>query len=147
MIRLASAILLVIAAGILQNTDLLNIAGVKPNLSLAALIVLGFFINKFTDYLILILISALLIKTAAGFEISIIVFAAIPAIFYFLRRLLPWRASLNNLILIFAGTLLLYLLIDPAFISRGVGIFISEAAYNLILGAVLFWAGTYKKIW
>src|SRR3989338_5944357 len=86
MIRLASAILLVIAAGILQNTDLLNIAGVKPNLSLAALIVLGFFINKFTDYLILILISALLIKTAAGFEISIIVFAAIPAIFYFARR-------------------------------------------------------------
>lgn len=138
--KIAIFIGLIIVAGVLQNSNLFNIFGVKPNLSLVVLAALGFFAGRFLDYLILVLISGLLLKTEPGFEFAAAAFIGVVILLYFSERFLPWRSIINNLVLVAFGTAIMYFVINPGFVIANLGVFLGEMMFNLSLGSAIFLA-------
>lgn len=136
--RLIVAVILILVAGVLQNTSLLELGGVRPNVALAVLITLTIFINETLSYLVLVLLAGILLRFESGFELVNLVFAGVALLVFFLHRRLPGRAFLSNLILIALGTLIFHSLADWRFVLLEPLTVFGEMVYNIILGAGLF---------
>ena len=136
--ELILAVFLVAALGMLQNTNFLNIAGVKPNLSLVLLIALSFFIRNFFVYLILVLVAGIFLRFEAAFEPANLVFTLLVVAVYLLERKLPGRQFLNSLLLTALGTFIFYAVIDFSFFASYLFTIFEEMLYNIILGVLLF---------
>jgi len=136
--RMLIAVIFVLIAGVFQNTSLLQVAGIKPNISLAILITLAFFLDTLLPYLVLVLLTGILLRFEPGFELANLIFTAVVLLFFFLERRLPGQPFLNNLILIAAGTLLFYSLLDWRFLYAEPLTVLGEMLYNIILGALAF---------
>ena len=131
-------LLIILLAGLLQNTDFLTVAGVKPNLLLAVLIAASFFIEEAAIYILLVLISAILLKFNAGLEPESVAFALVALAGGLIGKRLSWLPIFNNLALVGAGTIIFYVLTAPAyFVSNFTGFGI-ELIYNLALSIILF---------
>lgn len=124
-------ILLIAAAGIIQNTQLFSIYGIKPDIVLVILLTAIPFFANFLDYLILILFAGILLQAPVGFLI-------VSAAAYFFGRYFNWRQSLNNGVLIIFATVVFYLLSAPMFLYQNWNIVLAEIGYNLILGGVFY---------
>lgn len=130
--------LLVAAAGFIQNTDALNAFGVKPNLTLVVLVALSFFVPKFYEYLILVLEAVLLLRFETRFEVSLLIFAGLAFVVFWLCEKMPSSNFLNNMILAGTATILFYLISDWFFFARETALIFKEAVYNIAIGMIVF---------
>ena len=128
---------LVAAAAFLQGTNF-NIAGVKPNWTLAVLLVLAFFINDFIFYFILVLLASVILRFQPSFSWELAVWLLIVLTGFFAARRLPWRGIVNFSVMICAGTVGFYLLIDHKFVYGNIGVWSAELIYNVLVGLSLF---------
>lgn len=114
--KLISAILLVVMAGLLQNTGFFSLWGIKPDLLLAVMVAVSLFIDSFSWYLFLVVLSAILVRFQSGFQPELLVFVFLLISIYGARRLLPWRPSVANCFLIACATILFYMLADASYL-------------------------------
>lgn len=131
-------VLLIIIFGFMQNTYLLMIDGIKPNILLVVLTILVPIVPSFFEYLILVLVSGIVLRSGGAFNADFFAFEAIVITSYLVYRYLLWSRPLNSLILVVLSSFLFYLLTDPLFLYSYYNIVLVEAIYNLILGFGLF---------
>ena len=134
------AVFLIVMAGFLQNTNLINIAGIKPNLTLAILSTLAFFVTESAYYLLLVLIAVWFLRFESGLEFATSVFALVLLLVFWVRNFLPGKPFFNNLLLIALSTLLFNLVIDFKFFGGDFFTVLIEMLYNIILGGLAFFA-------
>lgn len=129
---------LLILAGFLQNTDVFNIYGIKPNIMLVFLIACSFFISDFLIYSSLVLAAVILLIFPGGFFVDGIILGGLSILAYSLVRFFDLRIFYGNLLLVALLTPLFYLLTAPAFILAYPFLVFGEIFYNLVLGVILF---------
>lgn len=134
--RWSSLILLVTLVAWLQNFNL-YFWSVKPNFSLAALIVLAVWGATLYEQIILTLFSALLLKFMPGFDWALVVLILISMTAFFVNKILPWQSLFNGGFLILAGSFLFYFLSAFGFAYNNWGVVMLEASYNLVVGIVI----------
>ena len=117
--------------------------GVKPNLALVAVIVASFFVKNIWEALLLVILSATMLKFKPVFGQEIIIFSLIGAAAIFLKRRLIWQPLINCLVLIATATVLFYIFLSPSLILST--IFLKEIIYNLILGVLIFYPLSWLK--
>jgi len=106
--RLLSLVLLICLLSFIQSLGF-SIFGVKLNLALAAVIAASFFVANLWEGLLLVVLAALILKFAPGFESEILIFSLIGAGAILIKKYLPWHYFFSNLILIILGTFIFYL--------------------------------------
>ncbi len=137
-IHLALGIAYAALLGILQNTELVTIFGVKPNLVLAFLIALAFSLRDFWRYLAVLLTAVLFLQYQHSFDLGVVLLAAIAlAIFLFTERF-PARTFVNVAIAVSGGTLAFYALVQFPFLLREPLTVFLELVYNVV-GGIFFY--------
>jgi len=136
---------LILAVGSLTFCQALgfSILSIKPNIALVAIITVSFFATNLWHRIFLVLLSAMILKFAPGFEKEILIFSLIGAAMVISRDYLPWHHFLNNLFLVAVGTLVFYLLLAPNLILSAV--FLAELFLNLVFGVLIF--ALLKYLW
>jgi len=129
-------IVLVSAVSLGQSLSLITFYGVKPNFALAVLAVLALSAKEFWKYLILVLASLVFLNYTIIISKEIFSFGALMMLAFYLKKYLSENIFLNSFLLVFALTMLLYLLIDPGFIFNNFNIFILELFYNALAGLI-----------
>lgn len=135
------AVILVVLAGLIQNTNALTFWGVKPNLTLVLLITLTFFLGETISYLLLLFLVVVILKRGGGFDAGVLALTVLALASFWFSRKLPGQAFLNNIFLLAAGTLAFYLLTDFRFLGSDFLAVLEEMVYNVILGIVIFFLG------
>lgn len=130
MFQFAVNSILVAIASILQTTSLFSIGGIKPNLTLVLLLVIGIYEEKWPRRIILILISMLFLKLSVYPSISIIAFGSYVALGMWLIDHLPWRKEFNGIISLAAIFIIQNLFSYPLVIAGW------EFIYNFVFGAL-----------
>jgi len=143
-LQLIVSLALVSFAGILQNTDILNIAGVKPNVALGVLISLSFIISEVLHFLVLLVVAAGILGFQPGSSAATLVFGALVLFVFFAHDRLPGRAFINNILLIGFTTIFFYIIVDFPFLRSNFLSVAYEVIYNVILGTVFLFS--FKKI-
>lgn len=141
-VRLFFLILLVSLLALLQSLGF-SLLGIQPNLALFTVIAASFFVEDLLEGLLLVALSALILKFSPDFGKEILLFSLIGAASVIARKYLPWRHFIVNLILIAAGTLTFYLFLAPNFILGGT--FLKELILNLSFGALFF--ALFSALW
>lgn len=136
--RIILAVLLVVAAGLLQNTGLFSVWGVKPNLLLAVMIAVSLFIDSFPWYLLLVVLSVILSRFEAGFRPELLVFSFLLIAAYGVRRLLPWRPSVANCFLVAVSVILFYLLADAPYLFGAPLVVVWEIIYSTLFCVLVY---------
>src|SRR3989338_1560263 len=108
-------ICLVVIVGLMQNTTLVNIAGVKPNLILVLLLFFIPLTANFYEYLVLLLVAGSVLNLGGSFNGNVVVLLVALVFAYLIHRRLLWAKYFNNLILIALSTALFYVLSSPSF--------------------------------
>jgi len=126
---------LILAVGSLTFCQALgfSILSIKPNIALVAIITVSFFATNLWHRIFLVVLSAMILKFAPGFEKEMVIS----------RDYLPWHHFLNNLFLVAVGTLVFYLLLAPNLILSAV--FLAELFLNLVFGVLIF--ALLKYLW
>ena len=130
--------LTVFVSGLLQNTNILNVYGIKPNITLAVLIAASFFLADFLVYLAAVLFVIVILIFQGSFQAEQLILGLLAIAAFFAEKQLHWRPILGNLVLIGAGTVIFYLLSSPAFLIGNPALVLGELAYNLFLGIIFF---------
>lgn len=133
--RLISLILLVAVLTLIQSFGF-SVFGVKPNLSLVAVIVVSFFIADAWEGFLSAAIAAFLLKFSPAITRELIVFIAIAVVAILVKNYLPWRRFLNSLILISLATLVFYAFTASQFLYSAM--FWKELLFNLLFGSLIF---------
>ncbi len=113
-----------------------SILSIKPNIALVAIIAVSFFTANLWHRIFLVVLSAIILKFAPGFEKEILTFCLIGVTLAVAKDYLPWHHFLNNLFLVAAGTIIFYLILAPNLILSV--IFLEELFLNLVFGALFF---------
>ncbi|TSC95491.1 MAG: hypothetical protein Athens071426_546 [Parcubacteria group bacterium Athens0714_26] len=132
------SILLVLAAALIQSTDLINFYGVKPNLVLVMVAVFLFFTDNFWEYLVISLGGIAALKFVSAFEKESLVLFILLAAAYIFKKYLLHKSFIHILLLITFLTTLFYLLINFNFIILNPLIFILELVYNNFIGLAIY---------
>lgn len=128
----------IIAAGaLIQNTDFLTVASIKPNLSLSFLISFSFFF-PINAYLFLVAIGLVFLTFQPGFELLFVAFAVSVIGVFILRNKLPGKAFLNVMVLTALATAFLYLLGDAKFLYTAPITVIKEMVYNVLVSVFMY---------
>ncbi|MDP1719217.1 MAG: hypothetical protein Q8L24_02210 [bacterium] len=130
--------LLVVLAGLIQNTDLFSIWGIKSNLLLAVMIAVSLFIDSFSWYLLLVLLSVILVRFGVGFRPELLVMAFLLITAYWMRRVLPWRPSIVNCFLVAVTTILFYLLADASYLFDAPFAVAGEIVYSILFCILIY---------
>lgn len=130
MFQFAVNSILVALVSILQTTNVFNIEGIKPNLALVLLLVIGIYEEKWPRRIILIFISMLFLKLSVYPDISIIVFGSLSALGIGIIDYLPWRKELNGIIALGAIFIIQIIFGYPMAVVGW------EFIYNFIFGAL-----------
>ena len=113
-----------------------SVFGVKPNLALATIIAISFFVANIWEGFLLVTLVALILKFTPGFAKEILVFTLLGIGAIFIKNYLPWQNFLSNLFLIAVATFIFYLSLTPKFILSA--IFAKELFLNIIAGILVF---------
>jgi hypothetical protein len=132
------SILAVLVAGALQTSGLIGFLGVKPNFILATLIIVALFTESFSLYVLLAFLGGLSVAGGAGFTREAWALTAVAALIFWLKNRRVTQTLLGSAILMIAGTGVLYALIDFRFLYEHSVTVLIEAAYNVIIGVLLF---------
>ncbi len=135
----------VLIAGLLASVQSMgfSLLNVKPNLALLAVIAASFFIDNLFESLLLVALSAIILKFSPVFENEIIAISLIGAFLVIIQKYLPWRHFVGNLALITLGTFLFYAILAPNLIIST--IFLKEIIINLALGMLVF--ALFSALW
>lgn len=125
---MASKVIILILAGLLQQTQFLSVLGIKPNLALVVILSSVYFIKDRRFFILLSIIGALLTMMAPGLSPALIISIALPIFFYLIKNIIPWQPLFSTLIFIFITTIIL----DYP------NVFLAEIIYNISLGFVLY---------
>lgn len=128
----------VFLAALVQNTEAAVFYGVKINLVLILVIVLGLFTKNFREYLIFVLTGVAMIKPAPGIDFMSGVFFVLLIGSFYLKNLLSGKPMANAVLLIFSSTILFYLITAPRFLTAATASFLLELIYNAIGGLILY---------
>lgn len=121
-----------------QNSQLLRIWGVNPNLAIVGLMILTIIIADYFRFFIFSGLLILFLKILPGFEIESAALLATALLMKIIKAISPWSVFLSPVLLIIMGTLVFYGIADYAFIFQEPGIFLRELAYNIVLGALAY---------
>ena len=129
---------LVLAAGFLQHSPLLNAFGVKPNLILIALVALSFVATKAQQYIVLLMVGLAVMQFRDAPETELLALGILAFAAFVVGRRLPWRWIFNNGILLAVATVAFYLLTQSSFLyTHGVSVAV-ELLLNVFTGTLLF---------
>lgn len=134
--KIIGAVFLVVGVAFLQGSNF-YILGVKPNWILAVFLALAFTAD-FWFYLFLELIALVILRFQPALSWELGVLALIILLAFLAARRLPWKESVNFLVLAFVAPAMFYLLVNPKFLYLQPGVFLMELFYNLLLGLILF---------
>lgn len=135
MLKLFILALLIILLTGLQSFGFF-VFSIKPNLALVSVIAASFFVANLWEGFLLVVLAALILKFAPGFEREILIFSLIGAGAILVKKYLPWHYFFSNLILIILGTFIFYLFLAANLILTT--IFLKELVLNLIAGTLIF---------
>lgn len=122
----------VVIAALIQATNWMLLGNtIKPNLVLIVLIALSYLNPNWMKRLIFIFIAAIVIKQAPGFTFPDLVFFSTILLAIALADFLPWQQTINSLLAVTAGTLILNLQ-NITFLP-----FVYELILNLSLALIL----------
>lgn len=134
--RFSTSFLILVLALFLQ-IHLGDLSGIWINFSLATLITVAFFLDLFQlSFLILFAVLILNWQPAPSWELT--VFSAVPLIVFMAKKLLPLQPWLNNIFMIFLGTILFYVFIDPRFVLQNFKVFLTDFAAVTLFGILVF---------
>ena len=134
--KIAALILLVLTAAWIQGANF-YIFGVKPNWVLAVFLALAF-VADFWFYLLMELAALIILRFQPAFSWELGVLALVIFLVFMAARHLPWKESVNFLVLSCAAPTLFYLLVNPTFLYSHPSVFLLELFYNLLLGLTIF---------
>jgi len=129
---------LVIIASVLQRAPNLLWFGIRPNITLALLVALSFFIDDFYLFLGLSLIASALVNPASGFSLEEIVSVLVLIAAFFLRARLPFGPATSALLLAAGATFAFYLAVQISFITSDFIAVFFEMLYNALLAAFIY---------
>lgn len=130
--------LLILTAGLLQNTDILMVAGVKPNLLLVIMVALAFFVEDAWIYGFFILEAAALLAVGGFFAPEIIVFALLAITAAWIAARWHTQAILTAALVVSSFTVIFYAFSEPSYLLSSPGRISIELIYNLVLGVIFF---------
>lgn len=107
MSRFIISLIFVITGAILQGTNSIIIGGIKPNLALIFIITLGALQKDFLQKTVLVFSGALMLKFYPGIELQNILFIITAMGGLLLISILPWKNTINIIIVIFLATLIM----------------------------------------
>lgn len=136
--RFILAVGLLLLAGLIQNTGFFSVFGIKPNLMLAVLVAASFFAESFLIFLFLVAESLLFLRFGSGFQLELLVWTFLMSVVYFVGRVLPWRRSVNNLVLISVVTILFYLIVEFSYLAVAPLAVLGEIFYTSIFGFLIY---------
>ncbi len=139
-LRLAGVMAVLVIFAILQRSPELSWFGVRPNIILSLMVVLGFVVGDFFVYAALAFIAVALIGPAKGFSFEELILLLLFFGLYFVRRYVPMHPLFSAVLLTSGGTLLWYLIVDPGFIAADFIAVLIEMFYNAVI-AVLAYLG------
>lgn len=131
-----SSVVLVILSGLIQHSPLLYIAGVKPNLTLAALVVFLGIYTRLPERTILIIAAVLSLKFYPGLDIGTLLFAGAAVFAVFAIDLLPWKRFLRTIAAASTGTLIMQVT------TWDLDVFTKELFMNMLLTGTFFFLFT-----
>jgi len=129
---------LLIFAAALQTQGFTLWFGVTPNLMLAVLTVAALFITNTALYVSTVLIGLLLLAPRPGITLEVLVFGAIILSAYYVLSRRITHALLGVGIVIFAATVLFYVIIDPRFLVSHPYTVALEAVYTIGIAILIF---------
>lgn len=135
---LVAAIAGLVFLGSIQHTPLARIYGVKANIILVCLVIVGAFIERPLLYAPVLLAGGIIFRMGGGVGEEVYAFLAIAAVVFFARRSLPWKPFINSMVLVAVSTILFYAVAAWQFLLRAPGTVGIEAAYNVIAAACLY---------
>lgn len=118
---------LIILSSLLQLTDILSIAGIKPNLVLVFLIISAMTWDDWLKRLVLTLVGAVLMKFSPGTDIYNTLFIIASLIGMGIYDKLPWAKMINGAVVLFIATLITHIL------TLEIGVMFGEIIYNIIV--------------
>lgn len=140
--KILIAALALAAAFLLQQYRFLSLAGVNPNLILVGLLFFVFRpVNlRFLAYLVFLTVAMTLLFTPFWLlEMLLVLLLAVA--FYFIKRVMTGNRFFDFLIVVGAGTALFYAVLGAPAFNLPYGLILGEILYNLILGALIWYAG------
>ena len=132
MLLYIASIISIIAVSFLQTTNAVLLGGLKPNLVFALLVVLAHIDKNWTKRAVLILISALILKSSPGIVWIDIIFVFTALLAVALVDYLPWRRAINSIAAVVIGTIIINL---PFF---NLGPLMLEMIMNIALVIIFF---------
>ena len=129
-------LILISIISLVQSLSLVVFNGVKPNLVLAALIVLIFYERSLGSYLILVFVSLAFLNYSALISKEVAVFGLLMLSAFYFKKYLSENLFLYSFFLTAILTSLFYLIIDPKFIFYNFNIFSLELMYNVVASLI-----------
>jgi hypothetical protein len=131
------SIILVAIAAFLQQTEVVRLFGVKPNLALAVTAALVFFLRYPLHYIVVVLVGGLLLKFEPGAQGILVAFLGVSLTMFLLRRLLPSTEIVNISLFSVAGVGSIYLLADSTFFFKNLATVSIEAALTALVAILV----------
>jgi len=131
LLYIVSVIALAIAAFI-QTTSIFVIASIKPNLVFVLLVLFAHIYKSWPKRVLLILVSALLLKFSPTLAWIDVIFIAVAFLIMALVDYFPWRRIINSVFAVALGTVVIGV---SAFSLSSIG---TETALNVALVLILF---------
>jgi len=136
--QLFSGLIFIFIAFFLQQSSLLDISYITPNILLVVSISLVFFIREKTLYYFLAFFVSFFIYISTGsLSVSGFFFALIVTAF-FIHTHLPASSFISFIFLVGIATPVLYLFIDPSFSLSNPVTILGEMLYNIGIGMIVF---------
>jgi hypothetical protein len=143
MLRFIFSALLVVIVTLFQLTSYSFIGIIKPNFPLILILIFSLVNKQWVERLILVFVSALLLRYSTSFELQNILFIASLMAGMIIIDYLPWKPVLNIIFAIIVATIISNI---SNLDSYG---FLMEVGYNIIFGFIAFWIFSFiygKKI-
>lgn len=145
-LRFLVSFFLILSAALIQSTNWLDFLKIKPNLVLAILLALSFFVENFWKYLTLSFLGIAVLKFMPAIDKESLYLVILFLLVFFLNKYFIPKKTFNVLFLISFATLAFYLFSDINFILLNPPLLILELIYNNLVGlGVYFTANTFYE--
>ncbi len=111
--------------------------GIWLNFTLAALVTAAFLLN-FLELLLLCLVAVFILNWQPAFSLEIVLYTALPLVFFSFRKLFSFKLWLAAPAAIFLSFLIFYLAIGPRFLVAAPTVFLLDLVVGLAFGAIFF---------
>lgn len=139
--RLVLVLACALVAGLVQNTGIFSLLGVRPNISMAFLIGCAFFLRTLSLFNTAIATSLLSLEFMTDGAAAVLAMIVAAASAFLLHDRLPGKPLVNLVFLVLAATFFFYAIVDFGYLTREGGIVVGEALYNVLWGVAAFMIG------